>query len=202
MCIYLHRALPTARTATTGDEKCATVVLTGEPISSSRRRHANRQANQNSTTGVLTGESIHQQRKRDRNSLCRGRALCPRFLRRKKFGIGPPCSGRCPETPFKLPCRAALDSSKSSVMKTVLSMARPCNKMARVLLSWPVACGSQHLRSPRFWVQSRSASTLVQPMPQKLFKGIGPGAHFPVRPQMPNKMPVTRRAGRGLSQNL
>lgn len=176
--------------------------MTVEPISSTPWQHATRQPNQNPTTAALTGKSIHQQRTTSRDSLCRVRALCPRFLRRKKFGIGPPCSGRCPETPFKLPCRATLDSSKSSVMKTVLSMARPCNKMARVLLSWPVACGSQHLRSPRFWVQSRSASTLAQPMPQKLFKGIGPGAHFPVRPQMPNKMPVTRRAGRGLRQNL
>lgn len=137
-----------------------TGALTGEPISSSRRRHANRQSNQNTTTGVLTGESIHQQRESDRTSLCRVRALCPRLVLRKNVASAP-CSGRCPETPVKPPCRATLDSSKFSVMKTVLSMARLCNRMARVLLSWPVACGSQHLRSPRFGVQSRSASTLA-----------------------------------------
>jgi hypothetical protein len=72
----------------TEDQTCATVVLTGELISGGRRRHANRQVNQNPTTYVLTGESIHQQRGSSRDSQCRVRALCPRFLLRKKLGIG------------------------------------------------------------------------------------------------------------------
>ena len=72
--------------ATTGD---TTGVLTVESISRSLQRQADRQANQNATTGVPTGESIQQQRESDKNLLCRVRALCPRFLLRKKRGIGP-----------------------------------------------------------------------------------------------------------------
>ena len=40
-------------------------------------------------TGTLTGESIHQQRGNSRDSLCRVRALCPRFFAAQKLGSGP-----------------------------------------------------------------------------------------------------------------
>ena len=40
-------------------------------------------------TAELTGESIHKQPGSSRDSLCRVRALCPRFLLRKKLGSGP-----------------------------------------------------------------------------------------------------------------
>jgi len=70
--------------------------------------HATRQPNQNAMTGELTGESIHQQLGSSRDTLCRVRALCPRFVLRKKLGSGPLLRA-LPRDPGKQPGRASLD---------------------------------------------------------------------------------------------
>ena len=83
-------------------------------------------------TGVLTGASIHQQRWSDRNSPCRVRALCPRLLRRKKLGIGPPAQGDAPrpQSTAAIPYLASLDASMPGVLQTDLSAARQRNRLA------------------------------------------------------------------------
>ena len=68
--------------------------------------------------------------------------MCPGLLRRKKTWHLPPCSGRVSETPDKLPCHAALDSTMSGVLKTILLTVCPttCGYAFTVYLQPHLVC--------------------------------------------------------------